>query len=1128
MNFKRFQHHKHLILGTVLGLFILLAGSTGYSRQIVDLGKGNWTLWLDEQAEWQHDKLYHPVPENMADLPYNAPSGGWEALENQSSAITVHVPGTVEEYVHELGRDKYDYVGVSWWTTQFKVPEFTGKKRIVLKIDSVRLRSEVFIDEKLVSYSLLDGVPLEMDVTEYVKSGQIHTLAVRITDPGGNFTWHDFPRFRWGDYGITLSHGFGGVTGPVSLEVTNQSWINDIYMQNTLNPRTVKLNVELKEQGKKVTNLRYVIVNKKNPKKLLHKGRIPVRDAFAPITSTIHYPGAKLWNIDTPELYICKVKAYAGKELIDSSEQTFGFRSFNVVGVGENAHFMFNGKRLVVRSTISWGFWPENGMWPTGELGPREISAAKGIGLNMINYHRCIGRPENFAYANELGLMTYEEPGGLISVDNSPFGWELQRDRILSMVRRDRSHPSLLIFSLMNEYKENLSVPATERDAFNSFCKNMIQQMHQLAPDTMITLTSGWDTFGSHARTKLHMRPYDNEPHCFGYVDFHRAGGPATFHEGMYQNPTNHTGYVSEIDELYFRGEEGAVPSAPLWPAIVNEINPKHPGWDAQVQYDRLKLAEDFFTAKGLDQYFPSLNELLRRIGSVSYEHQGQRILMHRICDSTDGYVVNGWEKTILENFSGVVDSHRNHVGDPELILRHNRPLVLAVLVRKQVLHTGDKTKVDLHIVNEVNVQGAHTIDLTVAGPDGAKIHTESFSANIEGGKKFAQLLKEAIELPLSDQPGMNRITARLLDKDGKEIVSGYDDVMTVNYRDIELAGKGAVYGTKNDAALEFLTTRGADVVEYDGSQTNLDWLIVSRSPKPIPSAVATEHIGSGAMDVTFFSGMDYKAVARKGKTTDLTMKVASGMPPDEALGANAPYSVRWEGTLLPPVSGNYGFAVESLEFRPALKLWLNGKLVHEKYSINTIKNLKAEAGKPIQFKLEYANNDGSGDMAFKWLIPGETALEPVSVLNVAENQGARVIIIDKAEEWVDYFSKVSDVQCEKKMPVWTVWKGGIFFVREHPFFEGLPVNCSLDWPYQALVERNGRERYALKMTGEELIAGAWQSIRHFDFGTSVGCIPQGEGEIVFNTLHIKSNLLNPAGPAHVARLLFSNFINAK
>ena len=132
-------------------------------------------------------------------------------------------------------------------------------------------------------------------------------------------------------------------------------------------------------------------------------------------------PDAKLWSVDDPNLYVCEVELSEGKNWVDKDSRRFGFRWFEASGIGEDAVFRLNGKRIMLRSAISWSFWPVNGIFPSEELAERQIRIAKELGLNMLNFHRFIGNTDVMNYADELGLLYFEEPGGFRLDVKQPF-----------------------------------------------------------------------------------------------------------------------------------------------------------------------------------------------------------------------------------------------------------------------------------------------------------------------------------------------------------------------------------------------------------------------------------------------------------------------------------------------------------------------------------------------------------------------------------------------------------------------------------------------------------------------------------------------------------------------------------
>lgn len=70
----------------------------------------------------------------------------------------------------------------------------------------------------------------------------------------------------------------------------------------------------------------------------------------------------------------------------------------------------------------------------------------------MLNFHRSIGSPVVLEKADELGLLYLEEPGAFHSAGHDPFIRTIVNTKLQRMILRDRSHPSLVIYNLINEW----------------------------------------------------------------------------------------------------------------------------------------------------------------------------------------------------------------------------------------------------------------------------------------------------------------------------------------------------------------------------------------------------------------------------------------------------------------------------------------------------------------------------------------------------------------------------------------------------------------------------------------------------------------------------------------------------
>ena len=1125
---------KYFPLFWVFYLLCAFSAHAGEGRYTIPLTGGGWSLWLDKEASWQNDRLY--LPHEITDLsllPVNVPTGGWQTLSHNPDAVPVEVPGTVEEYLPVTDNPRPEnFRGVSWWYRKITIPADQQKKRFIIYFESVRMRAEVYLDGKLVAYDLIGETPFHVDITDEAKPGKEQLLAIRVTNPGGNFHWQDFDIMKWGEYNIPPSRSFTGIIGRVKLESVNPVFISDIYMQNT--PELTKVNAILSftnETSSSVKQDMELIVNEKgNPDKVVFRQTLKAISFPAgnhEVTIPVNVPDAKLWDLSTPELYTCNVLIKKGKKMLDQDKKDFGFRWFTVDGVGKDAVLRLNGRRIMLRSAISWGYFPVTGLIATTEMAEKQVRTAKSLGLNMLNFHRCIGSPVVLEKADELGLLYYEEPGSFHSANHDPFIRTIVNEKLKRMVYRDRSHPSLVIFNLINEF----GGPLSQDKALVAKRMNDMREAHAIDPSRIMSFTSGWA--GSEDKeedSKAHMLPFDTTLYRKGWYDNHRAGGPETWVENYYKGPKDNIMYTSNRTEVYLRGEEGAISTPPRIQMIYDQIKSTgKTGWDGLFWQSQYKAFADYFQKKGLAPHFGSLDALTRAMGNVSFEHQGRRIEGMRMQNLGDAYMVNGWEAMPYDNHSGIVDIYRNPKGDASVLAYYNQSLYVAVASRNQVVKLPGIATVDFYIVNEENLKGAHTLDIKLIAPDGKVVYTRNEEVNIKGGENFGQLLLENVEIPINGMAGTYRVEAGLK-AGGQEIFAlGNDEVVAVSWQASDLAGKGAYYGSNNDKVAAFYKqATGKELPAFTSEMGKLDWLVVNRSsldePVVIPSAYFKDKDGKSSLKATWYSEADMNIVAAVKSATEINRTFVDGAQPDESVPANQPFSVVWEGEIYPPESGQYLLGVETDR---GVRMYVDGRqLIDEYYNESPMKQdrpVVMEAGKPVKVRLVYRQTRQSGQIQLKWSQPSAATIAPQKLFERVKNEGTTLILLGSTETWMKSVAEYTNTVYNGYYNVGKDWIGGIHFVKKHPLFEGLPVDDALNWPYQVVV-KNGDRRFGFRMQGEELVVGSYRSTP-FELGTAVGVIPCGKGKIIFSSLDIADNLSDPSGPAEVARKILCNYI---
>jgi beta-galactosidase len=843
----------------------------------------------------------------------------------------------------------------------------------------------------------------------------------------------------------------------------------------------------------------------------------------------ISVPNATLWDTENPKLYIARVRLSGGERETDQVQKRFGFRWFTMDGIGNDAVFRLNGRRVFLKTAISWGFWPTNGMYATPEMAEKQIRSAKSLGLNMLNFHRCIGSPVVLEKADELGLLYFEEPGGYVAGGRDAFAQGISREKLLRMVQRDRSHPSLIIYNMINEQWNQYG--ADKDDALFAIHQRDLTQAHLLDPSRIIVYASSWGEPSKEQHVKLHMRPFDDTPYFKGWEDSHRATGPETWVQQFYRDPANHIGATDDTGEIFYRGEEGAISAPPRLEKIHADLQRlPHPGWDGAVYEQWYQAFESFLDRKHLRDAFATVDALTCAMGEVSLEQQGRRIQAHRIANVPDGYAVNGWEAELVENHSGIVDCFRNPKADPAIMAGYLQPLYVAVMPRSQVLQAGAPLLVDLYAVNEKDVKGPHTLSVIATDAAGARVVAHDSSVNLAGGDTFGQLLAEAVEVPSTGAPGMWTIAATLVDMRGKTIASGDDKVLVVDWQSDRLSGNGAVYERKTHARDFLAKYKDVQAPAYRNDLGKLDWVVVtvprSGDPELIPTSALRDSQGqTPGLTATFFAGEDFGQQVYQRMDATVDLDVAAGGTPDAKVAMTQNYSVRWEGTILPPRTGQYTFAAGGDD---GVRLWIDGKQVIDDWGVHQYRErssapIQLEAGKPVAVKLDFFQAGGGAKCALKWVAPVTEEIDTDRLFQRASTDGTTILFLDRPDTWLDEIAKHTGVKSDGTFTIGMDWLGGQFFARKHPLLDGLPVDCAMNWPYQRIVRR-GVTRFGMRLEGEELVAGAYESWP-MSLGTAIGIINCGKGKVIVSSLDICGALDDSHGTADVARKMLCNYI---
>src|SRR6266404_1306230 len=280
------------------------------------------------------------------------------------------------------------------------------------------------------------------------------------------------------------------------------------------------------------------------------------------------------------------------------------------------------------------------------------------------------------------------------------------------MVRRDRSHPSLVIYCIQNENNPALT---------NSHIWWLLHQIQAIDPSRTVVLHSGVPIYN-----EVLMLPYTTNflygdgTGYSGWADQHTVGGPGNYQDSLYLNPTSYSHFTSNTNEIIDWGEMLGSGMPDDHEKIVNYYQTNNStGYDLQLHQQVLSVYNGFLDQWNFRPSFPTASSLFYEIGKQSYFFWQKIMENARMCDANDYLTISGWESTTIDNHSGLVDAHRDFRTDPTLLSRAMSPEVLVIRPRRFVLKPGDPAVVDVHFINETGRAGAQLLTITALNRDG-------------------------------------------------------------------------------------------------------------------------------------------------------------------------------------------------------------------------------------------------------------------------------------------------------------------------------------------------------------------------------------------------------------------------
>ncbi len=371
-----------------------------------------------------------------------------------------HEPGDLDGLKPELIRVPglweaqgwLDLDGQAWYRRRFDLDDTSGQW--TLRFGAVMDLAEVFLNGTSLGWHEQPFTPFEVEPTSALRRDE-NVLDVRVLDP--SLTHAEHKRMPHGKQGWanhvfpsrpSLYMTYGGIWQGVTLRRHGPAVIGDVFVNG--DPSDLVVTAEVQNRGSAELEVRLGARTLGLATEVW--GALPGRSTRR-LEARLGRTSAGRWSPEHPVLHEASVDVNVGGRLSDAKQVRYGLRQIRMDG----KRILIDGRPYRMKSALVQGFRAD-GLYAEGDRAQivEEVAAAKAMGFNTLRLHIKAFEPTYLDVCDELGMLLHCD----IPVAEPIAHEEMGGDTVLTrrcvtaareQVRRDRNHPSVVLWSAMNE-----------------------------------------------------------------------------------------------------------------------------------------------------------------------------------------------------------------------------------------------------------------------------------------------------------------------------------------------------------------------------------------------------------------------------------------------------------------------------------------------------------------------------------------------------------------------------------------------------------------------------------------------------------------------------------------------------
>ena len=540
----------------------------------------------------------------------NPPPEFWRNTVDLASWADVDVPGELVAQSFKISRDvEYPY------KREILVPADFAGKRIILRFDGVYSYARVWVNGNFVRDHHGGFTSWESDITQYVTPSRKAWITVGVADRADDIS-----------YGSNYAkHYIGGILREVKLIALPEEALTRFQVETDFDSSFIharlKVSVAMASKKRERATVKLRLNDPQGSTVPLKIDAISLSGKEPESTIEIPVAGPKTWDAEHPNLYTLEATVFAEGTEQEALAKKVGFRQVERRG----NRLYVNGKEVKLRGACRHDIDPLRGRLTNPEQDRQDVVLLRGANVNFIRTSH-YPPTEAFLEACDRYGVYVEEETAVCFVDAE---WNVSRraseddpnfaarylNQFAEMIERDRSHPSVIMWSLGNESRWG---PNLAREYDYAKDEDGSRPVIFSYPKTVPSGTDGYDIWSEHypdvdgdLKSADFPKLNDEVAHvaCYNMTTLQRDPGVRDFWgesiKRFWENCFNSSGCLGgaiwgAIDEVFI------LPGSPVgygeWGIIDGWRRPKPEYWLTKKAYSPIRIAEGPVNNPGVGQ----------------------------------------------------------------------------------------------------------------------------------------------------------------------------------------------------------------------------------------------------------------------------------------------------------------------------------------------------------------------------------------------------------------------------------------------------------------------------------------------------------------------------------------------